>query len=846
VTLVKPRADTTITGTTTIRFSAIPVSPATILRREIYIDGSFLDTADTDSTYSWNTLGYVDGQHTVQVKAIDNNGKSGASSLVSVTLFNTPIVFITAPPETLELSGIDTVRFSVQYAPGSAKQSTKISFDGGNWLATSGDSSHVWTTTTFLDGSHTVQIQATGTNGKAGVSQIKLYSVNNKPRITVALPVAGDTVAGPLAVSFAATAVSPSVIQKTWISVDGGVYDTTATDSTALINTKLLADGSHIFKIRVQDDTRKISESDARLFIVDNTVPLMADPKTVYPENGASARSGTEVLVTLLVKDLISGLRQDSAVVLFAAGADIMPAVSVMHDDGLSGDKVASDNIFSAMVQVISAQTGPIPFSVTATDALGNSKTLTSAILLDNIKPVTGIFLKSPRDSSIINASDVVFYSHVILKGTYSDAGGSMIRRAVVTVKDDSGSYVGNSPVSLTTKDSLITLVVPLGTGKNSITLMVEDNAGNWDDTTITLNNADMIVPRIAYDLVPNPETAGTPAVKATYFEKLVMKGTYSDLGGSHMERVFISVLNDSMKNVNNSPIDLSPKDSVFSRIINLVTGRNIIMFTAADHAGNKISKSDTVYYFEPKQTRVIGVAGGTVSAPDSAQVTVPQNALIGSIEITIKKVADIDEPKPLDTSVSLLHVAHDFGPNGTVFRTPVTITLPYTDADLDVDQNGLRDIDPMKLTVVFWDGKTWQTVGGSAVDTVNRLVSVQVNHFTIYDLAQNTAAAPAALKAYWTRNPIVESGDVSTFNFELPQPGRVSLSILDLGGNLVWQVIKKDTRAEAGFNNGKWQWKGQNVSGRFAGAGIYVYLFTYEPDGGRKTIIRKPIGLVR
>jgi hypothetical protein len=34
----------------TVTFTATPVAPATIMRREVYIDGAFLDTATTAGT----------------------------------------------------------------------------------------------------------------------------------------------------------------------------------------------------------------------------------------------------------------------------------------------------------------------------------------------------------------------------------------------------------------------------------------------------------------------------------------------------------------------------------------------------------------------------------------------------------------------------------------------------------------------------------------------------------------------------------------------------------------------------------------------------------------------------
>ncbi|GAF75591.1 unnamed protein product, partial [marine sediment metagenome] len=324
----------------------------------------------------------------------------------------------------------------------------------------------------------------------------------------------------------------------------------------------------------------------------------------------------------------------------------------------------------------------------------------------------------------------------------------------------------------------------------------------------------------------------------------LILRGEYSDEGGSGLSRVFVSVKNDSGDNVNNSPIDLSPKDSIFSRIINLVPGVNLITLEAKDNAGNKTSRYETVNYIEPKATKVIGKNGGTVKSPNGVSVVIPQYALLKSKEITITKVDPIDEPEPVNPNVRLLNVAHDFGPDGLTFRKPITITLSYTEANLDIDQNGVNDFDPNKFTIVFWDGETWLNAGKATVDPVKRLVSVSVNHFTIFDIAEYNTTAPSELITYWTHNP-VKSQDGSHFFYEIPEGGNVSLAIVDLAGDLVYRLIGKGTYVGAGrYSVG---WYGQNVSERFAGAGLYVYVFIYRRTStGKSTIIRKPIGLLK
>jgi hypothetical protein len=332
----------------------------------------------------------------------------------------------------------------------------------------------------------------------------------------------------------------------------------------------------------------------------------------------------------------------------------------------------------------------------------------------------------------------------------------------------------------------------------------------------------------------------------ALYTDRVVLKGRYSDAGGSGLSRVFISIVNDTGKHVESSPIELAPADSLFSRVVTLVKGANTIMLHAVDRAGNTDSAVIAVTVYDPKATERIDRAGGTVRGDDGATVSVPKDALLSSVEITIVRVNAIDQPKPLDASMKLLNVCHDFGPDGLTFRKPVVLSLAYNEADLDKDQNKKRDIDPMKLAVVFWDGKTWRTAGVSSVDTVRRTVTVSVNHFTMYDLAEVTAAVPEKVVAYWTANP-VKSGSGSYFMYGVPARGTVSLRILDMAGHVVREMIPDKTTAEPANQLYSVAWNGCNVSDRFAGAGLYVYVFKYQNDDTKAiTIIRKPVGLLR
>jgi hypothetical protein len=295
---------------------------------------------------------------------------------------------------------------------------------------------------------------------------------------------------------------------------------------------------------------------------------------------------------------------------------------------------------------------------------------------------------------------------------------------------------------------------------------------------------------------------------------------------------------------VYNSPVVLAPEDSVFSSVIMLVPGKNRIMLHATDAAGNMDSSITEVTYYEPKQTAAVGSLGGNVKSPDGAGVIIPAKALLSTVEITITKVDPGKEPKPLNSSVKLLNVCHEFGPDGIVFRMPVALTLSYTDADLDKDQDGIKDVNPLNLSIVFWDGKTWRVAGKPLIDTTTGTVQVMVNHFTMYDLAEVKQTIPTDLVTYWSSNP-VKSSTGAYFTYSVPSAGSVGLWILDMAGNPVVELIKSKTPVNAGQQSPV-KWSGSNVSEHFAGAGIYVYVFTYTDGSGKTTVIRKPIGLLR
>ena len=133
----------------------------------------------------------------------------------------------------------------------------------------------------------------------------------------------------------------------------------------------------------------------------------------------------------------------------------------------------------------------------------------------------------------------------------------------------------------------------------------------------------------------------------------------------------------------------------------------------------------------------VVGSAGGSVGVTDpnseiaSAGIIVPSGALGQSTVVTVGQVTNAP-PFPLGTGAigSAIH----FGPEGLSFAYAVTLKLPYTDAQLQAA--GVTD--PNDLDVYTFNTTTneWQIVQERIdVDEVNKLILVDVYHFSIYRL---------------------------------------------------------------------------------------------------------------
>ncbi|MCX8053923.1 MAG: hypothetical protein N3B12_08950, partial [Armatimonadetes bacterium] len=131
---------------------------------------------------------------------------------------------------------------------------------------------------------------------------------------------------------------------------------------------------------------------------------------------------------------------------------------------------------------------------------------------------------------------------------------------------------------------------------------------------------------------------------------------------------------------------------------------------------------------------------GGIVSAPygtgKEIKVSIPAGALASNttIQITTHTVSTL--PTPLGGGNVLLAAA-TFGPAGTNFSSPATITFPLPKA---------KPVGAQLVVLILNSGGTgWNNFGLATVNTSGTTASIQVNHFSTYALVGSSQISGTA-----------------------------------------------------------------------------------------------------
>src|SRR5262249_21106616 len=116
-TLSAPASGTTVSGVTSVNVSG--TDNVGVTKVEWYLDAALVgSSAAASASFSWDTTTAVNGSHSLQGKAYDGVGNSGASASITVTVKNVvqdttpPIATLGSPSAGSTVSGTATVSVS--------------------------------------------------------------------------------------------------------------------------------------------------------------------------------------------------------------------------------------------------------------------------------------------------------------------------------------------------------------------------------------------------------------------------------------------------------------------------------------------------------------------------------------------------------------------------------------------------------------------------------------------------------------------------------------------------------------------------------------------------------------
>jgi hypothetical protein len=135
--------------------------------------------------------------------------------------------------------------------------------------------------------------------------------------------------------------------------------------------------------------------------------------------------------------------------------------------------------------------------------------------------------------------------------------------------------------------------------------------------------------------------------------------------------------------------------------------------------------------------TKPVGNSGGTVSDTSGNGVQIPMGALSSQAMITVSSVS---APAPAGTVA--VGAAVDFGPDGTTFAQPVTITLAYNASMIPAGRTA-SDI----VIYTAARGSTQYTPLPTTVQSAT-LVKTTTTHFTVYVPAVSMATVSGDLSS--------------------------------------------------------------------------------------------------
>jgi uncharacterized protein YjdB len=157
-------------------------------------------------------------------------------------------------------------------------------------------------------------------------------------------------------------------------------------------------------------------------------------------------------------------------------------------------------------------------------------------------------------------------------------------------------------------------------------------------------------------------------------------------------------------------------------------------------------------------QGGVVGVAGGSLASTDNGvRLTIPAGAVAGDMALTITPTST--PPAPPSGTHAVRGTTYVFGPEGTTFGSPVTVTIKYDPAALP------GWVLPTDLVLQRWNGTQWSKLTNLVVDPVAHTVRGRTPGFStvgVYFLNPQVTITPGSAQVNSIQRSVVLSAEVS------------------------------------------------------------------------------------
>ena len=241
----------------------------------------------------------------------------------------------------------------------------------------------------------------------------------------------------------------------------------------------------------------------------------------------------------------------------------------------------------------------------------------------------------------------------------------------------------------------------------------------------------------------PQPLDFSAPPGSKVTFSAKAAKGSaatprFGDLTGVGFETLFLAPLGRATATSHTVPVEDIGGTGDFSVVVgNIGELGNVVVSIAVKPPRRKPAKLDLRAKTlgrplggETFYGRAIGPEGGSVDVPDDgsdldrAAVSVPAGALAAPLTVSIASA--VTPPSPSDDQQPA-GPAVDLRPSGTVFLSPVTVTLPFEFSQVPAN----AEPGDIRVLVIEDDGST-RTIVPSAVDANAGTVTVLTTGFSI------------------------------------------------------------------------------------------------------------------